>query len=114
MMRRKGESRASWFKRVATRNRTMARSPGHHWRILAHGKGESFEVKGRRDLCFDELVIDHWLHIEQMDSRVWWMRVGDAVLWVTVQRSGNVRVSVEAPPEGAEVWRGTMRNGRLP
>lgn len=110
MTRRKNESLASWRQRGAEHNRLMARSPGHHWRILAHGK-DAFEVKDRRDLCFDELVIDHWLHVEQMDKRMWWMRVGDVVLWVTVQRSGNVRVIIEVPPEGVEVWRGTMKNG---
>ncbi|RKH04584.1 hypothetical protein D7X32_10570 [Corallococcus carmarthensis] len=44
---------------------------------------------------FDELVVDHWLHIEQFGEREWWMRVGDARILVLVQSSGDVRVDVE-------------------
>ncbi|MBN8469456.1 hypothetical protein JYJ95_23390 [Corallococcus exiguus] len=44
---------------------------------------------------FDELVVDHWLHLEQLDEREWWMRVGDARLLVRVESSGDVRVDGE-------------------
>lgn len=44
---------------------------------------------------FDELVVDHWLHIEQLGEREWWMRIGDARILVAVQSSGDVRVDVE-------------------
>ncbi|MFA4971587.1 MAG: hypothetical protein WC683_03160 [bacterium] len=93
--RRAGESLSSWNKRVAAHNRTMAARPGHHWRILAHSRAEDFAIEERSDLCFDELVIDHWLHIEQMTTRTWWMRVGPFVLWVTVYKSGRVSMCVE-------------------
>ena len=38
---------------------------------------------------FDELVVDRWLHIEQMDSRAWWMQIGDHTLWVKVNADGT-------------------------
>lgn len=44
---------------------------------------------------FDELVIDDWLHLEQMDERSWWMRVGDARINIVVHESRRVEVSIE-------------------
>ena len=43
---------------------------------------------------FDELVVDEWLHIEQMDAQTWWLRVGDARLIVAVNE-GQPMVDVE-------------------
>lgn len=55
----------------------------------------------------DELVIDDWLHLEQLVEGVWWLRVGDARVDVVVDRAGQVAVSIErgvcgAPPEPTE------------
>ena len=41
------------------------------------------------DSVFDELVIDDWFHLEQMDTRLWWMRVGDYHLWVRIPAKGD-------------------------
>ena len=47
---------------------------------------------------FDELVVGHWIHIEQMDATRWWMTVGGVVLWVDVDRDGRPRkVDVYGP-----------------
>ena len=77
--------------------------PGFQWRILAHKRngiskdsvhtGESLDMDsgyerqsdgypGIRtrlsgDWEFDELVIDHWFHLEQMSDRNWWIGLGD-------------------------------------
>ena len=51
-------------------------APGTHWRLLAHEDGEPLEITNRG--LFDELVVDGWLHIENLDPRRWWMRLGDA------------------------------------
>ena len=56
------------------------RIPGYRWRTLAwHDDGEKIEQEydGTEGVCFDELVVDEWFHIEQMDTRDWWMQVGD-------------------------------------
>jgi hypothetical protein len=37
---------------------------------------------------FDELVIDEWLHVEQMDTRHWWMRVGGTHINIWIARDG--------------------------
>jgi hypothetical protein len=77
--------------------------PGSSWRILAHKPPtyEGLEVVTQphthpepvsvpaKGYIFDELVIDHWFHIEQMDDRVWWMRVGDADITVRVGERGE-------------------------
>lgn len=65
--------------------------PGYRWRILAHGTrkrggkdpgytGEQVDLRSARhgDLMqFDELVIDHWFHLEQMNERDYWIGIGD-------------------------------------
>ncbi|MBO6934706.1 MAG: hypothetical protein JJ863_07020 [Deltaproteobacteria bacterium] len=70
-----------------------ARRPGAEWRVLAHDGGEEIALKDRG--VFDELVVDHWLHIEQMEERRWWMRVGDVMVMVRVHPDGAVVVDVE-------------------
>lgn len=53
---------------------------------------------------FDELVVGHFLHIEEMSTGVWWMNVGGLVLHVQADRDGRpVRVwseGVETPQPG--------------
>lgn len=47
---------------------------------------------------FDEFVCGRWLHVEQMDSGVWWMDVGGVTLWVRVDRDGRPKsVTVYSP-----------------
>jgi hypothetical protein len=71
----------------------FAMEPGGSWRVLARGdNGEPIEPLTSG--TFDELVVDHWLHIEQMDTRVWWLRVGDARLMATIEADGRVVVDV--------------------
>lgn len=57
------------------------RKPGHRWRVLAHRKnGDRVELKNEG--CFDEVVVDDWLHVEQMGVRDWWAQIGDAWVWI--------------------------------
>jgi hypothetical protein len=50
---------------------------------------------------FDELVIDHWFHLEQMDDRVWWMDVAGLHITVHIDGHGLPRISqsLESTPE---------------
>ncbi|MCP3139189.1 hypothetical protein [Pyxidicoccus xibeiensis] len=75
------------------RARRLAEFPGREWRLLAHK--ESGDIEVRNEGVFDELVVDHWLHIEQLGDREWWMRVGDARVLVAVEIGGAVRIDVE-------------------
>jgi hypothetical protein len=76
---------------------------GTKWRLLAHRDGVNVEIEDQG--AFDELVVDDWLHVEQMDPSVWWLRVGDLRLIVAFDASGQPAVDVErgfyAPPKGA-------------
>jgi hypothetical protein len=74
-------------------NSASATKPGWRWRLLAHREDEKVEIanQGR----FDELVVDDWLHVEQMDDNVWWLRVGDIRLFVTLSESENPTVDIE-------------------
>lgn len=51
------------------------------------------------DWEFDELVIDDWFHLEQMDDRDWWLGVGNGDdCWhvnIRVDGKGKASVSVE-------------------
>lgn len=59
---------------------------GAVWRILASElEKEGIENKG----IFDEFVLDDWLHIESMSDNEWWLRIGDARIWVTVGDTGT-------------------------
>jgi hypothetical protein len=68
-------------------------APGHKWRILAKAGDETVELEDRG--VFDELVIDQWLHLEQMDERRWWMRVGDACNTIEILADGRAQVSID-------------------
>lgn len=51
---------------------------------------------------FDELVVGRWIHIEQMDSGVWWMNIGGVTVWVRADRDGRPkRVTVYGPADWA-------------
>lgn len=68
---------------------------GWKWRFLSHHIGDSGpEISMRNQGRFDELVVDNWLHIEQMNDRDWWMRVGDAWIWIHVPSRGDARVTI--------------------
>ena len=85
---------------------------GRRWRILAQNdEGGSVELyspeyaeeekaRGRHvhsapiSTEFDELVIDNWLHLEQMDHGHWWMRLGDAYILVTAHEDGTATVNI--------------------
>ena len=70
--------------------------PGHRWRWLAWHRttGEKHEqtFEPKDGVCFDELVIDNWFHLEQMSDRVWWLGLG---------RGGNLlHIRIEVPVKG--------------
>jgi hypothetical protein len=83
---------------VATEKKTHGRA----WRVLAHRDGDHVALENEG--VFDELVVDDWLHIEQMDDNIWWLRLGDARILVTLQTDGPPTLDVErgvyAPPKG--------------
>ncbi len=99
------------------------RRSGSPWRILVHewltGRktygtahnvsndprfgGSSDDTKWEKHVVlpgteFDELVIGHWIHLEQMGDTEWWMNIGGVTVWVTANRDGRpTRVAVYGP-----------------
>lgn len=75
---------------------------GSRWRILAHGpRGERIDIESRDydegdrakpRTVFDELVIDDWLHLEQMSARVWWLKIGDDMVMISVGSDGKAKM----------------------
>lgn len=80
------ESKAEWVNRCAN-------SPGSEWHVQSRD-GDRVIALGNEGV-FDELVVDHWLHLEQLDERTWWMRVGDARLQVSIAKDGAVTLDVQ-------------------
>lgn len=70
--------------------------PGKQWRILAHdldpAQPTTVDVQGDGKTVFDELVIDKFFHLEQMDDSFWWMRVGEATFHILVDAQGKAAV----------------------
>ena len=71
----------------------FAPHPGAAWRLQTRDGEGLFRIENRG--TFDELVVDHWFHIENMDERSWWMRVGDVRLVATIDREGRVTVDIQ-------------------
>jgi hypothetical protein len=69
------------------------RIPGTQWRVLVKRGDEAVELENQGVL--DEVVLDDWLHLEQMNENVWWMRLGDARIVIEVAPEGTVRVDNE-------------------
>lgn len=69
------------------------KTSGRNWRIKFETKSGMEEIENLGLL--DEVVIDEWLHIEQMEETQWWLRVGNAKIWVTLDPEGNATVSAD-------------------
>jgi hypothetical protein len=67
--------------------------PGGSWRLLARDGDRNVEAEN--DGVFDELVVDRWLHLEQMTEDTWWMRVGDSRVDIQVLPTGRAEISIE-------------------
>ena len=74
--------------------------PGSRWRIKAGGvpPDGTVEMLSDNGPVFDELVIDGWFHLEQMDRRAWWMQIGDHHVNVSIGRDGKATVTYYDDP----------------
>lgn len=89
--------------------------PGSHWRIGIDRRGADGGYHPIAELhtnsdhypgsVIDEVVIQGWLHVEQLDHDVWWMGVGDWHLTVVVAPDGSA--AAVGPPwyDGADAYR---------
>jgi hypothetical protein len=60
---------------------------------LAYAVGGKLELENQGD--FDEFVLGDWFHVENMDDDVWWLRIGDARVLVTLSKDQPPTVDVE-------------------
>lgn len=81
-------------RRYAIKSDVASNEPGRRWRLRAvRDGGRSIELQNQG--IFDELAVDDWLHIEQMDDKVYWLQVGDVCMWVTVVAGEKPIVDVQ-------------------
>lgn len=83
--------------------------PGSKWRTLAHVQATGMPIEDKstehQPSVFDEVVVDDWLHLEQLSARVWWMRLGDAYIIVRVGKDGKAEVNIRRGEYGeARGW----------
>lgn len=71
----------------------LAKESGQSWRLLVHQASGDLSIEN--DGLFEELVLDDWFHIERMQERLWWLRVGDARLLVELNEDGSAALKVE-------------------
>lgn len=77
------------------------------WRVRVR-EGESVKTLEGSGL-FDELWVGHWLHLEWMDRRGWWMRTDDLRWTIRVGGRRTTRVEIERDQYptcgvGPEAW----------
>ena len=69
--------------------------PGAKWRFQTEYQALS-SCHPQKSEIFDEVVVDDWLHVEQMDLRRWWVSLGNGddrrVFWITINREGKAKV----------------------
>lgn len=89
------------------------RAPGSVWRVSADhpvtGEEVSTGSAEHPGTVFDELVVDRWLYVEQMDTHVWWINIGGVHVNVTVADGSAREVSFEV----ADLSDGTECRGVL-
>jgi len=76
------------------------KSMGGKWRLSFQTGGASQQISDAGEV--DEVVLGKWLHVENLDRDVWWVRVGDMRMDVRIDEHGNATVSVEGPLRTSE------------
>lgn len=78
--------------------------PGYKWRTelkcedykdRIQSDSYSIEQKNHKKYYFDELVIDHWFHLEMMNENSYWMRIGDYRVGVKFDKTEEPEVYIE-------------------
>ena len=71
---------------------------GATWRVTSYDAAHRrVETESKGGTVLDEVVIDQWFHLEQMDTRHWWLGIGDVHIHIWIGRDGRPAVSVEEP-----------------
>lgn len=97
---------AEMMRKARRRNREAVkryrRKPGASWRVLAWANRGRTERSMKNEGVFDELVLDDWLHLEQMDTRHWFLLLpGERRISIRIPRDPKKPVEVmqyDGPP----------------
>jgi len=85
--------------------------PGYTWRTLVQtdsGTSVHVQADGTEGVVFDELVIDQWFHLEQMDEHYWWLGIGRGLMLnITPRPDGSCHVMIE---DDGDPTPGAIRN----
>jgi hypothetical protein len=65
---------------------------GSRWRFVTVYDAGKAESSSDGTSVLDEVVLDDWLHLEQLDARKWFLSVGERRMWITVRRDGSVSI----------------------
>lgn len=77
------------------READVTHQPGSQWALIAWSEDARVDIDHGQHpgAIFDELIIDRWLHLEQMDDAEWWMCIrtdkGDLHINVHVGETGT-------------------------
>lgn len=72
----------------------MSTNPAQPWRLGLKLEYHPLNLSSEGiDGDFDELVVGGWLHIEKMNRRAWWVRVGEREFWIEVPETGPAVVT---------------------
>lgn len=86
------------MKRQKLKIRNRSTEPGANWSVTARefvGDNVHDVFAASNKGIIDEVVIDNWFHMEQMDYNRWWFRIGDAVVDVSIDENKQPLVSVK-------------------
>lgn len=67
----------------------MKRPLGSRWRMKVDLPDGAMTAQNVGE--FDELVLEHALHLERMNETEWWCQIGDAHLWITIGKDGYAK-----------------------
>jgi hypothetical protein len=90
VMRRADETLEQWRAHQGRWNKHAAKTPGRYWRVSTEGGGRYTPQNEHDD--FDELVVQPWFHMERMDDRGWWIRIGDLTSYISIEKDGSVKM----------------------
>lgn len=101
MSRTQAEEAIAWASKLGKVGAREGLPRGDQWRIELKTAGVPTELRSSSGgPVLDEVVIDEWFHIEQLDARTWWLRIGDVRIVVSPRKGNVAHVSVERGAHG--------------
>lgn len=89
-----GEKALARFRKLRQEERKkMRKRPGVSWRVLAWSENDT-PIALENNGVFDELCVDDWLHLEQMDDRSWFLSVGERAFWIDIPKDPKKPVQI--------------------